>query len=38
VPTLVASGTLRAQRQDLYRIESTDGFATFTLAGQAGCP
>jgi hypothetical protein len=38
LPTLVAAKILRAQTRPLYTIESTDGFATFTLVGQSGCP
>ncbi len=38
VATLVSSGTIRALDQPLYTISSTDGFATYHLAGQHGCP
>jgi hypothetical protein len=38
LPTLVAAGTIRQPSPDLYTITSTDGFATFKLVGQAGCP
>ena len=38
LPTLVAAKLLRAPGRTLYTIESTDGFATFTLVGQSGCP
>lgn len=38
LPTLVSSGTIRQPSTVLYTIESTDGFATFKLVGQAGCP
>jgi hypothetical protein len=38
LPTLVAEQLVRTPDQSLYRIESTDGFATFTLVGQSGCP
>jgi hypothetical protein len=36
--TLVQSGTIRAPAQDLYGIESGDGFTTFRLIGRHGCP
>jgi hypothetical protein len=38
LPTLVAAGTIRPPSQDLYAVTSTDGFATYKLVGQAGCP
>jgi hypothetical protein len=38
LPTLVTAGMLRAPSTELYRIESTDGFATFRLVGEHGCP
>jgi hypothetical protein len=38
LPTLVQSGTLRAPSEELYRIESTDGFTTYHLVGEHGCP
>jgi hypothetical protein len=38
LPTLVSSGTIRQPSTVLYKIESTDGYATFKLVGQAGCP
>ncbi len=38
LPTLVAAGSLRDPSQTLYAIASTDGFATYTLVGQSGCP
>lgn len=38
LPTLVQSGTIRAPSTELYRITSTDGFSTFRLAGEHGCP
>lgn len=36
--TLVAAGVLRGVTDSQYTIESTDGWATFRLVGQAGCP
>jgi hypothetical protein len=36
--TLVGSGTIRALAEDLYGIESSDGFTTFRLVGRHGCP
>jgi hypothetical protein len=36
--TLVSSGSVRAPSSELYRIESSDGFATFRLVGENGCP
>jgi len=36
--TLVRSDTIRAPAQALYAISSTDGFASYHLAGQHGCP
>ena len=38
LPTLVQSATIRAPSEELYAIASTDGFATFRLVGQHGCP
>src|SRR3977135_3744093 len=38
LPTLIQSGTIRAPSEELYRIDSTDGFATFRLVGRHGCP
>jgi hypothetical protein len=38
LPTLIQSGTIRAPSEELYRIASTDGFATFRLVGEHGCP
>jgi hypothetical protein len=38
LPTLVAAGMVREPSESLYLIESTDGWATFTLVGQSGCP
>jgi hypothetical protein len=38
LPTLVQSGTIRAPSEELYRLTSADGFATFRLVGQHGCP
>ncbi len=38
LPTLVSSGTLRQPSVPLYRIESSDGYQTFKLVGQQGCP
>jgi hypothetical protein len=38
LPTLISSGTIRNPDHDLYAIASTDGYATFTLVGKAGCP
>ena len=38
LPTLIQSGTIRAPSEELYRIDSTNGFATFRLVGQHGCP
>jgi hypothetical protein len=36
--TLVSSGTIRAEAKPRYRIESADGFTTYRLVGQNGCP
>ena len=36
--TLIQSDTIRAPSQALYVISSTDGFATYHLTGQHGCP
>ena len=38
LPTLISAGMLRAPTTELYRIESTDGFATYHLVGEHGCP
>jgi hypothetical protein len=38
VATLVSSGTIRPLAKALYAISSTDGFATYQLKGQQGCP
>jgi hypothetical protein len=38
LPTLIASGTIRAPAEDLYAIESDDGYTTFRLVGRPGCP
>ncbi len=37
VATLVQLGNLE-QPSEFYAVESTDGFATYRLVGQAGCP
>ena len=38
LPTLVSAEIIHQPSTVLYTIESTDGFATFKLVGQAGCP
>lgn len=37
-PTLVSGGIIRAAANPLYRIESVDGYETYKLVGQNGCP
>ncbi len=38
LPTLVQAGNLRASPDGSYRVDSVDGFVTFRLVGQHGCP
>ncbi|MGZ4756134.1 MAG: hypothetical protein ACXVKA_09930 [Acidimicrobiia bacterium] len=38
LPTLIAAGTIRKPSENLYTITSTDGFVTYHLVGQNGCP
>lgn len=38
IPTLVQSGSIRVPAEELYRVESSDGFVTYRLVGQHGCP
>ncbi|MCI4355124.1 MAG: hypothetical protein L3K06_07150 [Thermoplasmata archaeon] len=38
LPTLIAAGTIRKPSKNLYTIASTDGFVSYHLVGQNGCP